>query len=445
MCAGGKRVRVVTMGCSKNRVDSEHLLKQLSAAGYEVSPEEVPLEDAGVDILIINTCGFILDAKEESVQAILEAVDAKKRGVIRKFYVMGCLSERYRDELPAEIPEVDGFFGAFSIDPLLQELSVRKDPALETRRYLTTPGHYAYLKISEGCDRHCSYCAIPGIRGPHVSVPEEKLLDEARSLADSGVKELIVIAQDTTFYGLDLYGQRRLGRLLTGLNDIPGVEWIRLLYAYPAAFPQDVLEIMASSPKMCRYLDIPLQHSADPVLRAMRRSIDGRQTRALVEKSRKEVPGIVLRTTMMVGHPGEGEKEFEDLLSFVQEYRFERLGAFAYSEEEGTWGAQNLKDSVPESVKQERLDELMELQADISLRYNESRIGSVERVLVDSVSAEDGTFTGRTSRESPEVDGEVIVQCAGECPAPGTFVDVRITGADEYDLSGELIKRYSNL
>ena len=361
MCTGGKRVRVVTMGCSKNRVDSEHLLKQLSAAGYEVSPEEVPLEDAGVDILIINTCGFILDAKEESVQAILEAVDAKKRGVIRKLYVMGCLSERYRDELPAEIPEVDGFFGAFTIEPLLRELSVRKDPALETRRYLTTPGHYAYLKISEGCDRHCSYCAIPGIRGPHVSVPEEKLLDEARSLADSGVKELIVIAQDTTFYGLDLYGQRRLGRLLTGLNDIPGVEWIRLLYAYPAAFPQDVLEIMASSPKMCRYLDIPLQHSADPVLRAMRRSIDGRQTRALVEKFRKEVPGIVLRTTMMVGHPGEGEKEFEDLLSFVQEYRFERLGAFAYSEEEGTWGAQNLKDSVPESVKQERLDELMEL------------------------------------------------------------------------------------
>ena len=439
MGTGGKRVRVVTMGCSKNRVDSEHLLKQLSSAGYEVSPEEVPLEDAGVDILIINTCGFILDAKEESVQAILEAVDAKKRGVIRRLYVMGCLSERYRDELPAEIPEVDGFFGAFSIEPLLKELSVRMDPALETRRHLTTPGHYAYLKISEGCDRHCSYCAIPGIRGPHVSVPEEKLLDEARSLADSGVKELIVIAQDTTFYGLDLYGQRRLGHLLTGLNDIPGIEWIRLLYAYPAAFPHDVLEIMASSPKMCKYLDIPLQHSADPVLRAMRRSIDVRQTRALVEKFRKEVPGIVLRTTMMVGHPGEGEKEFEDLLSFVQEYRFERLGAFAYSEEEGTWGAQNLKDSVPESVKQERLDELMELQADISLRYNESRIGSVERVLVDSVSVEDGTFTGRTSRESPEVDGEVIVQWAGECPAPGTFVDVRITGADEYDLSGELI------
>ena len=439
MSGNGKRVRVVTMGCSKNRVDSEHLLMQLSAAGYEVSPEEEPLETAGVDILIINTCGFILDAKEESVQAILEAVDAKRRGIIGRLYVMGCLSERYRDELPAEIPEVDGYFGAFSIEPLLKELSVRKDPSLETRRYLTTPGHYAYLKISEGCDRHCSYCAIPGIRGRHISVPEEKLLDEAAALADSGVKELIVIAQDTTFYGLDLYGQRRLGRLLTRLNDIPGIEWIRLLYAYPAAFPQDVLEIMASSPKMCKYLDIPLQHSADPVLKAMRRSIDGKETRALVEKFRKAVPGIALRTTLMVGHPGEGPEEFEDLLSFVSEYRFERLGAFAYSEEEGTWGAQNLKDSVPESVKQERLDELMELQAGISLGYNESRIGTVERVLVDSCSPEEGRLTGRTSKESPEVDGEVIVSYTGESPAPGTFVNVRITGADEYDLSGELI------
>ena len=439
MSGNGKRVRVVTMGCSKNRVDSEHLLMQLSAAGYEVSPEEEPLETAGVDILIINTCGFILDAKEESVQAILEAVDAKKRGIIGRLYVMGCLSERYRDELPAEIPEVDGYFGAFSIEPLLKELSVRKDPSLETRRYLTTPGHYAYLKISEGCDRHCSYCAIPGIRGRHISVPEEKLLDEAAALADSGVKELIVIAQDTTFYGLDLYGQRRLGRLLTRLNDIPGIEWIRLLYAYPAAFPQDVLEIMASSPKMCKYLDIPLQHSADPVLKAMRRSIDGKETRALVEQFRKAVPGIALRTTLMVGHPGEGPEEFEDLLSFVSEYRFERLGAFAYSEEEGTWGAQNLKDSVPESVKQERLDELMELQAGISLGYNESRIGTVERVLVDSCSPEEGRLTGRTSKESPEVDGEVIVSYTGESPAPGTFVNVRITGADEYDLSGELI------
>lgn len=438
---GGRRqrVRVVTMGCSKNRVDSEHLLMQLSAAGYGISPEEEELEDAGVDILIINTCGFILDAKEESVQAILEAVDAKKRGVISRLYVMGCLSQRYRSELPSEIPEVDGWFGAFSIDPLLQELSLRRNPALDTRRWLTTPGHYAYLKISEGCDRQCSYCAIPGIRGKHVSVPQEQLLDEAAALADQGVRELIVIAQDTTFYGLDLYGQRRLGSLLEKLSGIEGIEWIRLLYSYPASFPEDVLEIMASSPKMCRYLDIPLQHSADPVLKAMRRSIDADGTRRLVERIRKAVPDIALRTTMMVGHPGEGEKEFEDLLSFVSEYRFERLGAFAYSEEEGTWGAQNLKDTVPEAVKQERLDELMELQAGISLKYNESRIGSIERVLVDSCDPVENTFSGRTSRESPEVDGEVNVTCNGKLPVPGTFAEVRITGADEYDLTGELL------
>lgn len=441
MSAGGKRVRVVTMGCSKNRVDSEHLLMQLAAAGWEVSPEEVPLEQAGVDTLIINTCGFILDAKEESVDAILEAVEAKKKGIISRLLVMGCLSQRYRKELPLEIPEVDGWFGAFSTAPLLKAMSVKPDPALETERYLTTPGHYAYLKVSEGCDRRCSYCAIPGIRGGHVSVPEEKLLKEAESLARGGVKELIVIAQDTTYYGLDLYGERRLGRLLSGLSGIDGIEWIRLLYSYPAAFPEDVLEIMASSPKICRYLDIPLQHSADPVLKAMRRSIDARTTRSLVESFRSRVPGIVLRTTMMVGHPGEGEREFEDLLSFVSEYRFERLGAFAYSEEEGTWGAQNLKDTVPESVKQERLDELMELQAAISLKYNESRIGGVERVLVDSCDVSARVCSCRSSGEAPEVDGEILLECqkGQSLPVSGEFVDVRITGADEYDLNAELI------
>lgn len=441
MSAGGKRVRVVTMGCSKNRVDSEHLLMQLAAAGWEVSPEEVPLEQAGVDTLIINTCGFILDAKEESVDAILEAVEAKKKGIISRLLVMGCLSQRYRKELPLEIPEVDGWFGAFSTAPLLKAMSVKPDPALETERYLTTPGHYAYLKVSEGCDRRCSYCAIPGIRGGHVSVPEEKLLKEAESLVRGGVKELIVIAQDTTYYGLDLYGERRLGRLLSGLSGIDGIEWIRLLYSYPAAFPEDVLEIMASSPKICRYLDIPLQHSADPVLKAMRRSIDARTTRSLVESFRSRVPDIVLRTTMMVGHPGEGEREFEDLLSFVSEYRFERLGAFAYSEEEGTWGAQNLKDTVPESVKQERLDELMELQAAISLKYNESRIGGVERVLVDSCDVSARVCSCRSSGEAPEVDGEILLECqkGQSLPVPGEFVDVRITGADEYDLNAELI------
>ncbi len=436
-------VRVVTMGCSKNRVDSEHLLMQLSAAGYGISPEEEELETAGVDILVINTCGFILDAREESVQAILEGVEAKKNGVIRKLYVMGCLSQRYASELPAEIPEVDGFFGAFSIDPLLEALSVRKDRSLEHRRYLTTPGHYAYLKVSEGCDRKCSYCAIPGIRGPHVSVPEEHILDEAASLVSSGVKELIVIAQDTTYYGVDLYGSRRLAPLLWKLSDIPGVEWIRLLYAYPAAFPDDVLEVIAQSPKMCKYLDIPLQHCSDSVLSAMRRSIDRRKTIEFVEKVRKNVPGIALRTTMMVGHPGEGEKEFEELLSFIADYRFERLGAFAYSEEEGTWGAQNLKDTVPEHVKQERLEELMELQSSISLRWNEGRVGTEERVIVDSYSGETGQLVCRTSRECPEVDGEVLVDIPDTddpSSAAGRFAKVLITGADEYDLNAKLIQ-----
>lgn len=428
------------MGCSKNRVDSEHLLAQLYAAGYAVSPEEEELETACVDIMVINTCGFIFDAKEESIQAILEGVEAKKNGIIRKLYVMGCLSQRYASDLPAEIPEVDGFFGAFSIDPLLKELSVVRNKAVDNRRFLTTPGHYAYLKISEGCDRKCSYCAIPGIRGPHVSVPEERLLDEAQALAASGVKELIVIAQDTTFYGLDLYGERKLAPLLRKLADIPQIEWIRLLYAYPAAFPGELLETIASVPKICKYLDIPLQHCSDAVLSAMRRSIDGRKTREFVEKVRKTVPGIALRTTLMVGHPGEGEKEFEELLSFVADSRFERMGAFAYSEEEGTWGAQNLKDIVPAEVKQERLDELMELQSSISLKWNCGRVGTVERVLADSYSEENGILVCRTSKECPEVDGEVLIETAGMAnPAAmvGNFFDARITGADEYDLNAE--------
>lgn len=440
MSVSGKRVRVVTMGCSKNRVDSEHLLMQLAASGMEISPEEEELEASGCDILIINTCGFILDAKEESVQAILEAVDAKQRGVVSKVYVMGCLSQRYGSELKAEIPQVDGFFGAWSIEELFRTLSVKYDPSLRTRRWLTTPEHYAYLKISEGCDRRCSYCAIPGIRGPHVSVPEDDLVQEAALLSEQGVKELIVVAQDTTFYGLDLYGERRLGRLLERLCAIDRIEWIRLLYAYPAGFPKDVLQIMADSPKVCRYLDIPLQHSTDAVLSAMHRSVDGAATRRLVEDIRDAVPGIVLRTTMMVGHPGEGQREFDELLEFVQQYRFERLGAFAYSEEEGTWGAMNLQDAVPEQVKQDRLEELMELQAAISLSYNESRIGTEQMVLIDTVGQE--IVTGRTFAESPEVDGEVTLprpEC-GTHLAPGDFVKVRITGADEYDLTGEYVE-----
>lgn len=431
------KVQVVTLGCSKNRVDSEHLLRQLSYAGVEISPEGEDLAKGGVDVLIINTCGFIKDAKEESIQAILEGVQAKKEGFIGKIIVYGCLSQRYGDELMREIPEVDAYFGSNDLNGILEKLSLKRNYSLDSQRYLTTPSHYAYLKISEGCDRQCSYCAIPGIRGKHVSVPMESLLAEANSLAEGGVRELILIAQDTTYYGIDLYQKRILGKLIEKIEDIKGIEWIRIHYSYPASFPEDVLDIMAGSSKLCKYMDIPLQHSSDKVLSLMHRGIDGAQTRALVEKMRKKVPGIVLRTTMMVGHPGEGKGEFEDLLDFVRTYRFERLGAFTYSEEEGTFGAINLKDTIAQRVKQERYEELMELQSEISLSYNNSRISTVENVLIDSYS--DGIFVGRTSKESPEVDGEVLI--AGNCDKKkiGTFVPVNILGANEYDLMGEFI------
>ncbi len=415
-----KRIQVVTMGCSKNRVDSEHLMRVLQERGYELVPETVDLASGRVDEVIINTCGFIQDAKEESVNAILEAVEAKKEGLVQKVSVFGCLSQRYRSELPPEIPEVDEWNGVLTFDTL--------------GRVLTTPKHYAYLKIAEGCDRSCSYCAIPMIRGPHVSVPMEQLVAEAKLLAAQGVKELIVIAQDTTYYGLDLYGKRRLGELLAQLAGIDGIEWIRLHYSYPAGFPEDVLRVMADNPKICPYIDIPLQHSADKVLSMMRRGVDGRQTRELVARMRQLVPGVVLRTTLIVGHPGEGEAEFRDLLDFVSECRFERLGAFQYSEEEGTYGAIHYKDDIPAEVKQERYDRLMELQSGISLAYNQSRVGTRTRVLVDSVSG-DGILVARSQTESPEVDGEILIK--GTAPV-GQFADVTITGADEYDLIAEL-------
>ena len=415
-----KRIQVVTMGCSKNRVDSEHLMRVLQERGYELVPETVDLASGRVDEVIINTCGFIQDAKEESVNAILEAVEAKKEGLVQKVSVFGCLSQRYRSELPPEIPEVDEWNGVLTFDTL--------------GRVLTTPKHYAYLKIAEGCDRSCSYCAIPMIRGPHVSVPMEQLVAESKLLAAQGVKELIVIAQDTTYYGLDLYGKRRLGELLARLAEIDGIEWIRLHYSYPAGFPEDVLRVMADNPKICPYIDIPLQHSADKVLAMMRRGVDGRQTRELVARMRQLVPGVVLRTTLIVGHPGEGEAEFRDLLDFVQECRFERLGAFQYSEEEGTYGAIHYKDDIPAEVKQERYDRLMELQSGISLAFNQSRVDTRTRVLVDSVSG-DGILVARSQTESPEVDGEILIK--GTAPV-GQFADVTITGADEYDLIAEL-------
>ena len=435
------RLQTVTLGCSKNKVDTEHILSQVEDH-FEIVPEG---EDIPVDVLLLNTCGFIGDAKEESVQAILEAVERKKRGEVRKVIVFGCLSQRYANEMPELIPEVDAWFGARDFDPVIRALGVEPDPSAAARRYLTTPSHYAYLKISEGCDRRCSYCAIPFIRGAHKSVPMETLVKEAEHLASKGVRELILIAQDTTYYGLDLYRRRALAELLQKLSEVDGIEWIRIHYSYPAAFPEDVLDQMANNPKVCRYMDIPLQHIADKVLDNMHRNVDGAWTRELISKMREKVPGVVLRTTMIVGHPGEGKRAFAELLDFVETARFERLGAFKYSEEEGTYGAENFKDTVSARVKQERLDELMTLQSGISLAFNQSRVGSEIEVIVDDYT--DGVFVCRSEFESPEVDGEILVKydsaAAGDVDPYsliGEFIKVRIIGADEYDLLAEIIE-----
>ena len=432
------KLQLITLGCSKNRVDSERLLRQFEQAGFVIVPEEEPLDMARPDIVALNTCGFIQSAKTESIEAIFTVLEAKKRGLVKKVFVFGCLSQRYRKELPEEIEGVDGFFGADDAAAMLSAAGIAYDPSVSLERHLTTPSHYAFLKISEGCDRSCAYCAIPSIRGRHVSVPMDALVSGAQMLADKGVKELLLIAQDTTFYGLDIYHKRMLGKLLERLADIKGIEWLRIHYSYPSDFPEDVLEIMAGCDKVCKYLDIPLQHSSSKVLSMMRRGIDGDTTRALVDKFRKAVPGIVLRTTMIVGHPGEGAKEFRDLLDFVREYRFERLGAFTYSEEENTYGALNYKDSVSQRVKQERYDTLMELQSGISLEYNESRVGTVERVLVDGFS--DGMVHARSEKESVDVDGEILIPAAA-IPAAmqGNFMKVKITAADEYDLTAQFI------
>ncbi|MBO4657920.1 MAG: 30S ribosomal protein S12 methylthiotransferase RimO [Bacteroidales bacterium] len=432
------KLQLITLGCSKNRVDSERLLRQFEQAGFVIVPEEEPLDMARPDIVALNTCGFIQSAKTESIEAIFTVLEAKKRGLVKKVFVFGCLSQRYRKELPEEIEGVDGFFGADDGPAMLEAAGIKYDPTISLQRHLTTPSHYAFLKISEGCDRSCAYCAIPSIRGRHVSVPMDDLVAEAQMLADKGVKELLLIAQDTTFYGLDLYRKRMLGTLLGRLADIKGIEWIRIHYSYPSDFPEDVLEMMAGCDKVCKYLDIPLQHSSSKVLAMMHRGIDGDATRALVDKFRKAVPGIVLRTTMIVGHPGEGVREFRDLLDFVREYRFERLGAFTYSEEENTYGALNYKDSISKRVKQERYETLMELQSGISLEYNESRVGNVERVLVDGFS--DGMVHARSEKESVDVDGEILIPAAA-IPASmqGNFMKVKITAADEYDLTAQFI------
>lgn len=439
-----KTLQAITMGCSKNRVDTEHVLAQ-AVSCYDILPEE---SEGGADILLINTCGFIGDAKEESIQTVLQAVERKKAGDYGRVVVFGCLSQRYADELPGLIPEVDAWFGARDFKPMLEYLEVPVTEDFQTRRCLTTPSHYAFLKISEGCDRRCAYCAIPNIRGRHVSVPMEELVKEAEMLAAKGVRELIVIAQDTTYYGLDLYRERKLAELLERLSAVDGIEWIRIHYSYPDGFPDDVLDVMAVNAKVCRYMDIPLQHISDKVLGKMLRHVDGAWTRALIARMRERVPGVVLRTTMIVGHPGEGKKEFNELLDFVKEAKFERLGAFTYSEEEGTYGAEHYRNSVPEKEKQRRLDELMSLQSGISLTFNQSRIGTEEKVIVDSYS--DGILVCRSEFESPEVDGEILVKYDSDAvhgvepySLAGEFLKVRITGADEYDLTGEIIDIFS--
>ena len=434
-----QKLSTITLGCSKNKVDTEHILSQVEDL-YEIVPEG---EDIPVDVLLINTCGFIGDAKEESVQAVLEAVERKNAGEVGKVIVFGCLSQRYMHELPDLIPEVDGWFGAREFDPVIKALGAEPSEAKRVERYLTTPSHYAYLKISEGCDRRCSYCAIPFIRGGHKSVPMEKLVAEAESLAAKGVKELIIIAQDTTYYGLDLYRRRALAELLQKLSEVEGIEWIRIHYSYPAAFPEDVLDQMADNPKVCRYMDIPLQHISDKVLDNMHRNVTGQWTRDLIRRMRERVPGVVLRTTMIVGHPGEGKKDFQELLSFAEEARFERLGAFKYSEEEGTYGAENFKDSISAKAKQERLDALMTLQSEISLAYNQSRVGSEIKVIVDDFN--DGVFVCRSEFESPEVDGEILVKYDSSLDVDpyslvGEFITVKVVGADEYDLIAEIVE-----
>jgi ribosomal protein S12 methylthiotransferase len=445
-----RKINIVTMGCSKNLVDSEHLAARCAAAGYEILFDS---NDESADVVVVNTCGFIGDAKQESIDTILAFAAARAEGRVGRLHVIGCLSERYADELRAEIPEVDSFFGARGLDGIVAELeaeaaagggrkgtnAVREAGAAEraaSGRVLSTPAHYAYLKISEGCDRRCGFCAIPLIRGGHVSVPMEELVAEAGALAARGVRELIVVAQDTTYYGLDLYGERRLAELLRRLARIEGLEWIRLHYAYPAGFPDDVIEAMASEPKICKYLDIPLQHIAEGQLRSMKRGLGGEGTRALIARLRAAIPGLAIRTTMLVGYPGETEADFEELMAFVREARFERLGVFPYSAEEGTYSADTLADDVPEEVKTRRVERLMELQAGISAEVNAARVGGVERVVVDR--REGDVWVCRSQWDSPEVDGEVIVAAGERALRPGGFARVRVTGADEYDLTAEL-------
>ena len=428
-----KKINVITLGCSKNTVDSEHLMARLAAAGYEVLFDS---DRTDAKVVVINTCGFIGDAKQESIDMILRAAAAKQAGKIERLFVVGCLSERYADELRAELPEVDEYFGARTWDGIVRALGASEDPALATERRLTTPKHYAYLKIAEGCNWKCGYCAIPLIRGGHVSVPMEELEEEARKLAAQGVRELMVIAQDTTYYGIDLYGRRMLAELLRRLCRIDGIEWIRLHYAYPAGFPDEVIDVMASEAKICKYLDIPFQHISDAQLASMHRRHTKAEAMELIGRLRGAIPDLALRTTLLVGYPGETDADFEELLAFVREVRFERLGVFPYSEEEGTWSAENLRDDVPEEVKQRRAERIMALQNEISLDNNRRRVGRTERVIIDSRQGD--WYVGRTQYDSPEVDQEILIPASERRLLRGHFYDVTVTSAADYDLYGEI-------
>ncbi len=428
------KVNVVTLGCSKNIFDSEVLMGQLKGNKFEVEHESKSDDSA---IVIINTCGFIDNAKQESIDTILQFVDAKNKGMVEKVFVTGCLSERYRPELEKDIPEVDAWFGTRDLPRLLKTLKADYKHELVGERILTTPQHYAYLKISEGCDRPCSFCAIPLMRGKHLSTPIEELVAQAKTLAKNGTKELILIAQDSTYYGLDIYGKRNLDELLTKLAEVEGIDWIRLHYAFPSGFPMEVLDVMRNTPKICNYLDMPLQHITDKMLKSMKRGTTKQKTIDLVNEIREKVPGITLRTTLIAGYPGETEEDHQEMLKWVEETRFDRLGIFTYSHEENT-SAHDLVDDVPAEVKQQRAEAVMELQQGISFEINQKKVGITYKVLFDR--KEDDYFIGRTEADSPEVDNEVLVDAKNTYLRVGDFANVKITKAEEFDLYGDVVE-----
>jgi len=425
------KINVITLGCSKNIVDSEVLMGQLKANKLDVTHES----DEPTETVVINTCGFIENAKQESLDTILKYAAAKEAGLVKKVYVTGCLSERYKDDLIDQIPDIDEYFGTHDLPRLLKVLGADYKHELVGERLLTTPVHYAYLKIAEGCDRPCSFCAIPIMRGKHVSKPIEVLVAQAENLAKNGTKELILIAQDLTYYGLDIYKARKLATLLEKLSEVKGIEWIRLHYAFPSGFPADVLQVIREKENICNYIDIPLQHASDSMLKSMRRGITAKKTEELLSTFRKEVPGIAIRTTLICGYPGETEKDFEELKAFVRKYRFDRLGVFAYSHEEDTH-AFKLADDVPEEVKQQRIDEIMEIQQGISLALNQAKVGKTFKVLIDR--KEGDYFIGRTEHDSPEVDNEVLINGTDQYLRIGDFANIEITGAEDYDLHGRI-------